>query len=183
MLQLRTAQSRAVGIRAAPAKPRQRSRLRAARHLGLRRALHHLAAALGQRDAAWAAASSAFSRPTRACSFCSARAAACRCSGTDRWWTVLSAGWLHGSLLHIIFNMMWVRDLGPVVADMYGPGRMVIIYTRRRRVGIPAELVRVRVPAAPAVSRAAQASRSAHRPRCSGFSARWCTTAVAPAAR
>jgi rhomboid protease GluP len=42
---------------------------------------------------------------------------------------VLSAGWLHGSLLHIIFNMMWVRDLGPVVADMYGAGRMVIIYT------------------------------------------------------
>ena len=45
-----------------------------------------------------------------------------------RWWTVLSAGWLHGSLLHILFNMMWVRDLGPVVADMFGPGRMVIIY-------------------------------------------------------
>jgi rhomboid protease GluP len=49
--------------------------------------------------------------------------------GYERWWTVLSAGWLHGSLLHIIFNMMWVRDLGPVVADMYGAGRMVIIYT------------------------------------------------------
>lgn len=47
----------------------------------------------------------------------------------ERWWTVLSASWLHGSLLHIIFNMMWVRDLGPVVADMYGAGRMVIIYT------------------------------------------------------
>src|SRR5918992_4320546 len=45
------------------------------------------------------------------------------------WWTVLSAGWLHGSLLHIIFNMMWVRDLGPVVADVFGAGRMVIIYT------------------------------------------------------
>ena len=45
------------------------------------------------------------------------------------WWTVLSAGWLHGGLLHIIFNMMWVRDLGPVIADMFGPGRMVIIYT------------------------------------------------------
>lgn len=45
------------------------------------------------------------------------------------WWTVLSAGWLHGSLLHIIFNMMWVRDLGPTIADMFGPGRMVIIYT------------------------------------------------------
>ena len=49
--------------------------------------------------------------------------------GFGWWWTVLSAGWLHGSLLHIIFNMMWVRDLGPVVADMYGAGRMVIIYT------------------------------------------------------
>ena len=47
----------------------------------------------------------------------------------ERWWTVLSASWLHGSLLHIIFNMMWVRDLGPVVANMYGAGRMVIIYT------------------------------------------------------
>jgi rhomboid protease GluP len=49
--------------------------------------------------------------------------------GFGRWWTILSAGWLHGSLLHIIFNMMWVRDLGPVVADVFGAGRMVIIYT------------------------------------------------------
>jgi rhomboid protease GluP len=49
--------------------------------------------------------------------------------GYNRWWTVLSASWLHGSLLHIIFNMMWVRDLGPAVAEMFGPGRMVIIYT------------------------------------------------------
>jgi rhomboid protease GluP len=46
-----------------------------------------------------------------------------------RWWTVISAGFLHGSLLHIIFNMMWVRDLGPTIADVYGAGRMVIIYT------------------------------------------------------
>jgi rhomboid protease GluP len=46
----------------------------------------------------------------------------------NRWWTVLSASWLHGSLLHILFNMMWVRQLAPATADMYGPGRMVIIY-------------------------------------------------------
>ncbi len=46
-----------------------------------------------------------------------------------RWWTVLSAGWLHGSALHILFNMMWVRDLAPTIADTYGPGRMVVIYT------------------------------------------------------
>jgi rhomboid protease GluP len=47
----------------------------------------------------------------------------------DRWWTVLSAAWLHGSALHILFNMMWVRQLAPATADLYGPGRTVIIYT------------------------------------------------------
>jgi membrane associated rhomboid family serine protease len=45
------------------------------------------------------------------------------------WWSVLSAGWLHGSALHILFNMLWVRQLGPATADVYGAGRMVIIYT------------------------------------------------------
>jgi rhomboid protease GluP len=49
--------------------------------------------------------------------------------GLHHWWTVLSAGWLHGGLLHIFFNLMWIRQLGPAVAEMYGPGRMVIIYT------------------------------------------------------
>ena len=29
------------------------------------------------------------------------------------WWTLLSASWLHGNLLHIVFNMYWVRRLGP----------------------------------------------------------------------
>jgi rhomboid protease GluP len=45
-----------------------------------------------------------------------------------RWWTVLSAGWLHAGLLHIFMNMMAVRVLAPAVADLFGPGRMVIIY-------------------------------------------------------
>jgi len=44
------------------------------------------------------------------------------------WWTVLSATWLHGSLLHILFNMMWVRDIGPSTANVIGPGRTIIIY-------------------------------------------------------
>ena len=46
-----------------------------------------------------------------------------------RWWTVLTAGWLHGGILHIFFNVMWIRQLGPEIANLYGPGRMVIIYT------------------------------------------------------
>jgi len=52
-----------------------------------------------------------------------------------RWWSILSAGWLHGGVLHILFNMMWVRQLGPPTADIYGPGRMVIIYTIAGAVG------------------------------------------------
>jgi rhomboid protease GluP len=47
----------------------------------------------------------------------------------NRWWTVLSAGWLHAGALHIIFNIMWIRQLGPAVGDMYGAARMIIIYT------------------------------------------------------
>lgn len=46
-----------------------------------------------------------------------------------RWWTVLSAGWLHGSLLHIFFNMMWVRQLAPAVAELFGAGRTILIWT------------------------------------------------------
>jgi rhomboid protease GluP len=45
------------------------------------------------------------------------------------WWTVLSAAWLHGSLLHIFFNMMWLRQLAPGVAQLYGAGRMILVWT------------------------------------------------------
>jgi rhomboid protease GluP len=47
----------------------------------------------------------------------------------SRWWTVLSAGWLHAGALHILFNVMWIRQLGPAVADIFGAARMIIIYT------------------------------------------------------
>lgn len=46
-----------------------------------------------------------------------------------RWWTVLTAGWLHAGVLHILFNVMWIRQLAPEVASLYGAGRMIIIYT------------------------------------------------------
>ncbi len=55
--------------------------------------------------------------------------------GAGRWWTVLSAAWLHGGVLHILFNMMALRQLAPPVAELYGPGRMVIIYTIAAIVG------------------------------------------------
>jgi membrane associated rhomboid family serine protease len=46
-----------------------------------------------------------------------------------RWWTVLSAGWLHAGLLHIFMNMYWIRMMGPAIAELFGPARTVIIYT------------------------------------------------------
>jgi rhomboid protease GluP len=55
--------------------------------------------------------------------------------GADRWWTVLSAAWLHGGLLHIFMNMMALRQIAPGVAELYGPARTVIIYTAGSVVG------------------------------------------------
>jgi len=44
------------------------------------------------------------------------------------WWTLLTASWLHGNLLHIVFNMYWVRRFGPDCVELIGPSRTVIIY-------------------------------------------------------
>ncbi len=46
-----------------------------------------------------------------------------------RWWTLLTAIYLHGSLLHILFNVLWIRQLGPAVEEVYGPARLVTIFT------------------------------------------------------
>jgi rhomboid protease GluP len=49
--------------------------------------------------------------------------------GLGRWWTVLSAGWLHAGLLHIGMNMYWLYQMGPALTELFGPARTVIIYT------------------------------------------------------
>jgi rhomboid protease GluP len=70
----------------------------------------------------------------------------------NHWWTVLSAGWLHGGALHILFNLMWVRQLGPAVEDMYGGARMVIIYTLASVSGFVLSSVMARYLAIPLLS-------------------------------
>lgn len=45
-----------------------------------------------------------------------------------RIWTVVSANFLHGGILHIFFNMMAFRQLAPLVVREYGVYRMIIIY-------------------------------------------------------
>ena len=48
--------------------------------------------------------------------------------GYGWWWTLLTASWLHGNFLHILFNMYWVRRFGPDSVELFGPARTVIIY-------------------------------------------------------
>jgi len=49
--------------------------------------------------------------------------------GFGRWWTVLSAGWLHAGLLHVAMNMYWLWQMGPGISELFGSARTVIIYT------------------------------------------------------
>src|SRR5262245_2197780 len=46
-----------------------------------------------------------------------------------RWWTLLTAIYLHAGILHILFNLLWIRQLGPAVEELYGPARTAVIFT------------------------------------------------------
>ena len=52
-----------------------------------------------------------------------------------QWWTLLTAIYLHGGVLHILFNVLWIRQLGPAVEELYGPSRLVVIFTVAGAVG------------------------------------------------
>jgi membrane associated rhomboid family serine protease len=43
-------------------------------------------------------------------------------------WRFVMAVFLHGSLLHIAFNMWILMDIGPVVEELYGSSRYLFIY-------------------------------------------------------
>lgn len=44
------------------------------------------------------------------------------------WWTVASAIYLHGGLLHIVFSVILIRRLGPEVEEIYGPARAFLLF-------------------------------------------------------
>jgi len=52
-----------------------------------------------------------------------------------RWWTLISASYLHGGLLHIAFNMIALHQLGPLLIREYGGSRMIVMYTLSGVVG------------------------------------------------
>jgi rhomboid protease GluP len=47
----------------------------------------------------------------------------------QRWWTLIAANYLHGSILHIVFNMFALRQILPLIVQVYGMSRMIILYT------------------------------------------------------
>jgi rhomboid protease GluP len=46
-----------------------------------------------------------------------------------RYWTLVSASYLHGGILHLVFNLMALKQIAPSVSGEYGASRMFIIYT------------------------------------------------------
>jgi rhomboid protease GluP len=46
-----------------------------------------------------------------------------------RWWTLVSANYLHGGILHIVFNMIALYQIGPLVLREYGANRLIGLYT------------------------------------------------------
>jgi rhomboid protease GluP len=53
----------------------------------------------------------------------------------DRWWTLISANYLHGGIFHILFNMIALSQIAPLVIREYGAPRMVILYTLSGAIG------------------------------------------------
>lgn len=45
-----------------------------------------------------------------------------------QWWRLVTAGFLHGGILHILMNMWVLFDLGAQVEELYGGARMLVIY-------------------------------------------------------
>lgn len=45
-----------------------------------------------------------------------------------RWWTLITAIFLHGGLLHIYFNLSSIRQLAPAVEEFFGTTRLILIF-------------------------------------------------------
>lgn len=47
----------------------------------------------------------------------------------NRWWSLLSANYLHGGILHIFFNMVALRQIAGLIMREYGTHRTFVLYT------------------------------------------------------
>jgi rhomboid protease GluP len=45
-----------------------------------------------------------------------------------QWWRLVTAGFLHGGLMHILMNSWVLFDLGAQVEEVYGTSRLIVLY-------------------------------------------------------
>lgn len=45
-----------------------------------------------------------------------------------RWWSLITANYLHGSLLHLLFNVYALHAVGKINIELYAPSRFFLIY-------------------------------------------------------
>jgi rhomboid protease GluP len=45
-----------------------------------------------------------------------------------QWWRLITAGFLHGGILHILMNSWVIFDLGATVEELYGTSRYLVLY-------------------------------------------------------
>jgi hypothetical protein len=48
--------------------------------------------------------------------------------GQGQWWRLVTAGFLHGGLIHIAMNSWVLFDLGAQIEEVFGPSRLIVIY-------------------------------------------------------
>jgi rhomboid protease GluP len=63
-----------------------------------------------------------------------------------RWWTLISANYLHGGIFHILFNMVAFRQISPLVLREYGVNRVFILYTLSGVIGLGEPFIERLVP-------------------------------------
>ena len=45
------------------------------------------------------------------------------------WWRLITANYLHGGILHLLFNSMALATLGPLIEEAFGARRLFVLYT------------------------------------------------------
>jgi rhomboid protease GluP len=61
--------------------------------------------------------------------------------GAHRFWTLISASFLHGGIMHILFNMMALYQLGPFVLREFGFHRFINLYIITGACGFAASVI------------------------------------------